>query len=114
MKALEKTSLSLELIVMVITALLFLTFPFYINKFFVFLISLALIMSLFALSFNMLLGYMGKLSFGHAAYFGLGAFFLTIGMTTYNLPYPIAALFASLKASTNKEYALTPVSSGTT
>jgi branched-chain amino acid transport system permease protein len=34
----------------------------------------ALIFSLFAISFNMLLGYAGLLSFGHAMFFGVGAF----------------------------------------
>lgn len=33
-----------------------------------------LILGLFAMSFNMLYGYMGQISFGHAAYFGLGAY----------------------------------------
>lgn len=33
-----------------------------------------LILGLFAMSFNMLHGYMGQISFGHAAYFGLGAY----------------------------------------
>ena len=33
-----------------------------------------LIASLFALAFNLLIGQAGLLSFGHAAYFGLGAF----------------------------------------
>jgi branched-chain amino acid transport system permease protein len=32
-----------------------------------------LILGLFAVSFNMIFGYMGQLSFGHAAYFGAGA-----------------------------------------
>jgi ABC-type branched-subunit amino acid transport system permease subunit len=34
----------------------------------------AMIFSLFAVSFNMLLGYAGLLSFGHAMFFGVGAF----------------------------------------
>ena len=33
-----------------------------------------LVWSIFALGFNLLLGYTGVLSFGHAAYFGLGAY----------------------------------------
>ena len=33
-----------------------------------------LIMSIFALAFNLLLGYTGLTSFGHAAYLGLGAY----------------------------------------
>jgi branched-chain amino acid transport system permease protein len=33
-----------------------------------------LILGLFAMSFNLIYGYMGQLSFGHAAFFGLGAY----------------------------------------
>ena len=33
-----------------------------------------LIVGLFALSFNLIYGYMGQISFGHAAFFGLGAY----------------------------------------
>ena len=33
-----------------------------------------LILGLFAVSFNMIFGYMGQLSFGHAAYYGVGAY----------------------------------------
>ena len=33
-----------------------------------------LILGLFALSFNLIYGYMGQISFGHAAFFGLGAY----------------------------------------
>jgi branched-chain amino acid transport system permease protein len=38
------------------------------------LMSYGLIMAIAALGFNMLLGYTGLLSFGHSAYFGLGAY----------------------------------------
>jgi branched-chain amino acid transport system permease protein len=31
-----------------------------------------LILGLFAMSFNLLYGYMGQISFGHAAFFGVG------------------------------------------
>ena len=33
-----------------------------------------LILGLFAMSFNLIFGYMGQISFGHAAFFGLGAY----------------------------------------
>jgi len=33
-----------------------------------------LILGLFAMSFNLIYGYMGQISFGHAAFFGLGAY----------------------------------------
>jgi branched-chain amino acid transport system permease protein len=42
-----------------------------------------LIFGLFALSLNLLLGYTGLVSFGHATYFGLGAY--TAGVITTNL-----------------------------
>ena len=44
-----------------------------------------LILGLFAMSFNLLYGYMGQISFGHAAFFGLGA-------------YATAMLFTALKS----------------
>jgi branched-chain amino acid transport system permease protein len=42
-----------------------------------------IIFSLFAVSFNILLGFTGLLSFGHAAFFGIGA--LACGLTMANL-----------------------------
>lgn len=91
MKLFKKISPSHKAIAISIIVMLFLSFPLYIGRFYIFLISLALIMGLFGLSFNLLLGYMGKLSFGHAAFFGLAAFFSTIAMTAGNLPYCLAA-----------------------
>jgi branched-chain amino acid transport system permease protein len=39
-----------------------------------------IIFSLFAVSYNLLLGYAGLLSFGHAMFFGLGAFMMAISI----------------------------------
>ena len=39
-----------------------------------------LIYALFAMGFNLLLGHTGILSFGHAAYFGLGAYWMGISL----------------------------------
>ena len=46
-----------------------------------------LIYGLFALGFNMLYGYLGLLSFGHAALFGGGAYACGIAMVTLGLPW---------------------------
>ena len=46
-----------------------------------------LIYGLFALGFNMLYGYLGVLSFGHAALFGGGAYACGIAMTRFGLPW---------------------------
>lgn len=53
-----------------------------------------LIASLFAVSFNLLMGQGGMLSFGHAAYYGLGAFAVLHLMTAVEsgLPFPTAFL----------------------
>jgi len=43
-----------------------------------------IIIALFAVSYNLLLGYAGLLSFGHAAFFGLGAF--TTAVSIIHIP----------------------------
>ena len=42
-----------------------------------------LILGLFAMSFNLLYGYMGQISFGHAAFFGLGAYATAMVFTRF-------------------------------
>ena len=42
-----------------------------------------LILGLFAMSFNLLYGYMGQISFGHAAFFGLGAYATALLFTLF-------------------------------
>ena len=54
-----------------------------------------LIMGLFAVSFNMIFGYMGQLSFGHAAYFGVGAYVTGLLLYYLKVPLPIC-LVASM------------------
>src|ERR1700730_14278675 len=55
-------------------------------------LSLMGIMIIFALSYNMLLGQTGMLSFGHAVYYGLGAFFVVHAMNAIiraKVPIPL-------------------------
>jgi branched-chain amino acid transport system permease protein len=57
--------------------------------------SLMGIMIIFALSYNILLGQTGMLSFGHAVYYGLGAFFAAHAMNAVirgGLPVPVALI----------------------
>ena len=42
-----------------------------------------LVLGLFAMSFNLIYGYMGQISFGHAAFFGLGAYATAILFRTF-------------------------------
>jgi branched-chain amino acid transport system permease protein len=46
-----------------------------------------LIYGLFALGFNLVYGYLGLLSFGHAALFGTGAYLCGIAITHFGLPW---------------------------
>ncbi|ACA17573.1 inner-membrane translocator [Methylobacterium sp. 4-46] len=58
-------------------------------------LSLMGIAIVFALSYNMLLGQTGLLSFGHAVYYGLGAFFTVHAMNAVaagRLPIPLAVM----------------------
>ena len=61
------------------------------------------IYALFALSLNVLVGYAGNVSFGHAAYFALGGYACAILLTTYEWPVyaslPVAALFSAVCAA---------------
>jgi len=55
-----------------------------------------LIFGLFAMGFNLLFGYMGLLSFGHAAFLGIGSYLTGISIVHYSLPWGTAILLASL------------------
>ncbi len=60
------------------------------NAFFVDLGTQILIYALFALSLNILIGYAGNVSFGHAAYFAIGGYVCCILLTTYGWPLILA------------------------
>jgi branched-chain amino acid transport system permease protein len=56
--------------------------------------------SLFAVSFNLLFAYAGLLSFGHAAYFGLGAYVTAISLKhVAGMPFFAAILLGALAAA---------------
>ena len=51
-----------------------------------------LIFSLLPLSLDLMMGYAGLISFGHAAYFGLGAYTSAIILTQTGVPLPFAII----------------------
>lgn len=71
-------------------ALALLLLPLTGDRYFLFLGAQILIWCLFALSFNLMLGYGGMISFGHAAYFAIGAYACAIFLTTLDLPLILA------------------------
>ncbi len=52
--------------------------------------------ALFACAFNLLIGYVGLLSFGHAAYFGLGAYVAAYAAKTWHFTPELAILAGTL------------------
>jgi len=60
--------------VAILMFVLFLLVPLLPGKFWTHVSTEVLILGLFAMSFNLLYGYMGQISFGHAAFFGVGAY----------------------------------------
>jgi len=72
------------------------------SRFYIFLGTDILIMGLFAVSLNLLLGYTGLVSFGQAAYFGIGAYTCTLLMKKASIAFPIAfstaAVFGAIAA----------------
>lgn len=61
--------------------------PFVVPEFWVHVVNEILILGLFAASFNLIFGYMGQLSFGHAAYYGVGAY--TTGLLMVKAQWPL-------------------------
>jgi branched-chain amino acid transport system permease protein len=73
-----------------IVFLLALPIPWLGSRYDTFLATQILIYALFALSLNLLLGVTGLVSFGHVAYFGIGAYICGILMKTLGVPFLLA------------------------
>src|SRR5262249_19294201 len=90
-----------KLAVAVLAALALLTLPFWLGSpYHLHVAIMAGIFTILALSLNLLLGYTGQLSLGHAAFFGIGAYtsaLLTLRLEwSFWLGLPAAALAAAL------------------
>lgn len=59
----------------------------------------AYIMSIFAISFSLLLGYLGLLCFGQALFFGLGAYVTAYQLLWLGIPYPLALIVSAITGS---------------
>ncbi|MGH7323791.1 MAG: branched-chain amino acid ABC transporter permease [Candidatus Rokuibacteriota bacterium] len=73
------------------------------SRYYTFLATDVVIWALFATSLNLLVGYTGLVSFGHAAYFGIGAYTTGILMKQLGVPFllafPTAGAMAALFAA---------------
>lgn len=66
---------------LILAAIVAIVAPHIISEFYLMILGEALIMSIFALAFNLLFGYMGQLSFGQAAFYGLGGYTVAMLLT---------------------------------
>ncbi len=85
-----------------LAAVFLLALPLALSQFWTFIAIEVLAFALYAVSFNVLLGYGGMLSFGHAAFFGVGGYAAAILIKKAGLPIgiafalvPLAGLIAS-------------------
>jgi branched-chain amino acid transport system permease protein len=61
--------------------------PLYFHGFVIFQLTMVMCYALAILGLNLLMGINGQVSFGHGAFFGLGAYVTAILMQRYNIPY---------------------------
>jgi branched-chain amino acid transport system permease protein len=73
--------------------------PFFFSEFYLTILCEALVMSLLTLSFNLLFGYMGQLSFGQAAFYGLGGYAVSMLLTKVHFNFWLSILAGVVLAS---------------
>jgi branched-chain amino acid transport system permease protein len=71
-----------------------LVFPLFASTFEVRLGTELMFLALWAMSLNLILGNLGMISFGHAAYFGLGAYTVALIMQKTDIPFALAFIAA--------------------
>lgn len=69
------------------------------SQYHLYIASKIIVWSLFAVSFNLVLGYGGMMSFGHAAFYGLGAYSCALLMVKGSWPMPLAFIAAPMIAA---------------
>src|SRR5713226_1466443 len=97
-------NLGRDLIAIAIFAAAFLLLLFAVgNAYYQLILTLVVIWATLGLAWNMLSGYGGQISFGHAAFFGLGAYTVALGMINFDLTswlgFPLGVLVGMAAAA---------------
>jgi len=71
----------------IVLILLFFGAPAVLSEFYLTVLCEALVMAMLALSFNLLFGYMGQMSFGQAAFYGLGGYAVAMLMVKWQFNF---------------------------
>jgi branched-chain amino acid transport system permease protein len=103
MQEVKKSSASAWLVWLILIPI-FLALPFIlergISQYYLYLAIKVMVWALFAMSFNLALGYGGMMSFGHAAFFGIGAYACSLLLVKTSCPLVLAFAAATLAAAT--------------
>ncbi len=83
----------------VLALILLIILPWVAPYFYIFIATEVLILGLLAASFNLIFGYTGMLSFGHAAFFGIGSYAVAMLLQAYQWPLLLCLLVAVLVAT---------------
>ena len=73
--------------------------PLFAGPFILYIAMRVMILAIFALGYNLLLGRTGLLSFGHAAFYAAGGYGLALSMIHLN-PHPLLGIFVGIAAAT--------------
>ena len=73
--------------------------PFLIPNYYVYMANYMAINVIITVGLNILVGYTGQISLGHAGFFGIGAYITVLSMTNLHLPFPLALLIAAIVAA---------------
>lgn len=74
-------------------------FPFVANNYLIYLANLVGITTVSAIGLNLLTGFTGQISLGHAAFMGVGAYAAAFAATRWNMPFILALPFAGSAAA---------------
>jgi branched-chain amino acid transport system permease protein len=77
---------------------IFIVIPNVAGAFWTYVFTEILIMGMWATSFNLLYGYMGEVSFGQAAYYGMGSYVTALMLTKTSIPFPIPVIASAVIA----------------
>ena len=75
------------------------TLPIYIPSYYIYLINIILVHVILAVGLNILVGFTGQISLGHAGFFAIGAYGTALLITHLHIPFFIALVLAGLIAA---------------
>ena len=90
---------SRDLVVLVVVVAILALVPLGVSRFTLSVATVALIFALAGIGWNVLSGFAGQFSFGHAAYFGLGAYTVAVTLTRYSISPWLGLIIGGLIAA---------------